>query len=117
MKIINPATEEVIAEVVADTPESIKEKHESLKAGQKAWAQTPLSERIAIMTKFHEYLEESRDDLAATLTSEMGKPLGQAAGEVNGARHRINFFLNNSEKWLADEWIVQEEGLGRKDRV
>lgn len=114
MKIINPATEEVIAEVAADTTESIQSKYESLTAGQKEWAKVPIKDRIGALAKFFEYLEAERDDLAATLTSEMGKPLNQAAGEVNGARHRINYFLENAEKWLAEEWIVQDDGMGEK---
>ena len=114
MKIINPATEEVIAEVIADTPESIQQKYETLKAGQKAWAKTPIKERIAALSRFNDYLEAEKQDLGETLSSEMGKPVSQAVGEVNGARGRIKFFLENSEKWLADEWIVREEGLGEK---
>lgn len=108
MKIINPATEEVITELKEDTAETLQQKFNLLQKAQPAWAAKPLSERIAIIKRFSELLEEEKAELAKTLTSEMGKPLNQSNNEVNGARGRIKFFVENSEKYLADEWLVTE---------
>ena len=47
MKIVNPATEEVIKELEKDNSTSIQNKYETAKTAQKAWAKTPLKERIA----------------------------------------------------------------------
>ena len=59
-------------------------------------------------------LDEQKDELAKTLTSEMGKPLQQSYNELNGARNRIKFFIDNSAKWLADEWITTEGATKEK---
>ncbi len=59
-------------------------------------------------------LDEQKDELAKTLTSEMGKPLQQSYNELNGARNRIKFFIENSAKWLADEWITTEGATKEK---
>lgn len=56
-------------------------------------------------------MAENIEELAATLTSEMGKPLQQARNEVNGARGRIKFFVENSQKYLKDEVMNKQEGL------
>lgn len=105
MKIINPATEEIIQEIAEDNGETIQQKFQLLKRGQPAWAALPVEERIACISRFNDLLSEQKDELAKTLTSEMGKPLQQSYNELNGARNRIKFFIANSAKWLAEEWI------------
>lgn len=111
MDIINPATEAVINSIAEDSIGSINQKYEQAKAAQPAWAAKPVADRVAIIAKFKDLLLENIDNLAQTLTAEMGKPLGQAKGEIKGACGRIDFFLANSEKYLADEIMVDEPGL------
>lgn len=114
MKIINPATEDVIRELQEDSSSSILSKYESAKAAQKQWAKTPLSERIACIAKFNELMLADADNIAADLTSEVGKPLDQAKGEINGGVGRSQYFVENSEKFLAKEWAVTEGGTKEK---
>ncbi len=111
MQIINPATEEIITTLQEDSAESLKNKLKTLQKGQKSWAKVNLKKRIAIIAKFSELLAENIEELAETLTSEMGKPLQQARNEVNGARGRIKFFVENSQKYLKDEVMTKQEGL------
>ena len=108
MKIINPATEAVIKEVSADTVASIQTKFDTAKTAQKQWAKVPLNERIACIAKFNELMLANADKIAADLTAEVGKPLGQAKGEINGGVGRSQYFVANSEKYLAEEWMVSE---------
>jgi len=114
LTIINPATEEVITEVAEDTQFSIQEKFNLLRRGQAKWASTVLKKRIECIQRFFDLLEKHRDELAKSLTSEMGKPLKEAYNELNGARNRIKFFIDNSSKWLAEEWINTEGGTKEK---
>jgi acyl-CoA reductase-like NAD-dependent aldehyde dehydrogenase len=111
MQIINPATEQIIATLEEDSTESLQKKLKTLQKGQKSWAKTALKKRIAVIAKFSDLLAENIEDLAATLTSEMGKPLQQARNEVNGARGRIKYFVENSQKYLKDEIMTKQEGL------
>jgi len=114
MKIINPATEAVITDVAEDTTESIAEKFEALKKGQQLWAKISVDERIAVIQKFYDLLEENKDQLASTLTSEMGKPLQQSYNELNGARGRIKYFIDHAANYLAEEWITREGATKEK---
>ena len=114
MKIINPATEAIITELEEDTIETVKEKYLLLKDGQKQWAKVSVEERIAAIQKFHDLLEKHKDELANTLTSEMGKPLQQAYNEINGARGRIKYFVENAAKYLAEEWVTIEGATKEK---
>ncbi|MES2892985.1 MAG: aldehyde dehydrogenase family protein [Bacteroidota bacterium] len=114
MKIINPATEEVITTIPDDTKESIRQKFKLLTEGQRVWASVSLPERIAAIEKFWSLLDTEKDVLAETLTKEMGKPLQQSYNELNGARNRIRYFIDHSEKHLAEEWITEEGGTKEK---
>lgn len=114
MQIINPATEEIIKDVKEDSPETIKEKFEILQQGQVEWAAVPLEKRIAAIEKFYTLLDEQKDQLAETLTKEVGKPIQQSYNEINGARKRIEYFIKNSAKWLAEEWITEEDATREK---
>ena len=59
--------------------------------------------------------DRNKDALAKTLTSEVGKPLQQSINEINGARTRILFFIENSEKYLATETVSEtnQNGVNR----
>ena len=106
MQIINPATEEIITSIEEDTIESINQKYELLHQGQRNWSKVNLQERIAAISRFHDLLDAEKDELAHSLTNEMGKPLQQSYNEINGARGRIKYFMDHSEKYLAEEWIT-----------
>lgn len=114
MKIINPANEEAIAELKEDTRESVQKKYNRLKAGWRSWYAVPLQQRIECISRFNELLEKDKDELANTLTTEMGKPLRESFNELNGARNRIKFFIENSGKYLAEEWITKEGATKEK---
>ncbi|HSB91591.1 MAG TPA: aldehyde dehydrogenase family protein [Flavitalea sp.] len=111
MKIINPATEELIAEIAEDTKESLVNKFNTLKDAQAGWAGVSASGRREVLEKFSGLLKEEIEELAATLTSEVGKPLQQSRNEVNGARTRMAWMVTNAEKYLAEEIMVDEQGL------
>ncbi|MFI5156844.1 MAG: aldehyde dehydrogenase family protein [Chitinophagales bacterium] len=108
MRIINPATEELVADISEDTQQTVNEKFQKLKDGQAEWMARPLSARIQCMVRFNELLEKNKDELARTLSAEMGKPLQQSYNELKGAAKKIKYFTDYSEKWLAEEWVTAE---------
>ena len=114
MQIINPATEEVIKEIVEDTEASVKDKFQRLKKAQQTWAQTSVEKRVQCIQRFYDLLDKEKDELAKTLTSEVGKPLQQSYNEINGARTRTKFFIDHSAKWLAEEWVMPEGATREK---
>ncbi len=114
MKIINPATEEIIAELQDDNRSSLRKKFYDLKKAQPGWGSKEISERLTVIQNFYNLLEKQREHLADVLTREVGKPLQQSRNEINGARSRIEWMLNNSEKFLADEWMTSGESTIEK---
>jgi acyl-CoA reductase-like NAD-dependent aldehyde dehydrogenase len=114
MKIINPATEEVIKEVQEDSLESVKKKFDLLHSAQAKWQKVELKERIKVLQFFTDLLERNIEHLASVLTSEVGKPLQQSRNEINGGRTRIKWLTENATKYLADEVMHEERGLVEK---
>ncbi|MDQ2863348.1 MAG: aldehyde dehydrogenase family protein [Bacteroidota bacterium] len=114
MKIINPATEDVIREIEEDLQESLGRKFKVLQAAQPAWQSVPLLERIKILQSFSVLLVENLEHLAQVVTSEVGKPLQQSRNEINGAVSRIKWLTENAEKYLSDEIMNLSEGLEEK---
>ncbi|HEY0744693.1 MAG TPA: aldehyde dehydrogenase family protein, partial [Chryseosolibacter sp.] len=111
MKIINPATEEVIREVKEDTKQTLSAKFNTLQKGQLEWSVVPIEKRIEIIKKFSSLLERDIEQLAHTLTSEVGKPLQQSRNEVNGARTRIKWLTEHAHRYLADEKMSEDGSM------
>jgi acyl-CoA reductase-like NAD-dependent aldehyde dehydrogenase len=111
MKIINPATEEIIQELKEDSKDSISRKLSTLRQGQASWMKHALELRVGVLKKFAELLSKNIESLAAILTSEVGKPLQQSRNEVNGACARIKWLTDNAAKYLSDEVMVEEKGF------
>ncbi len=114
MNVINPATEEIIANLKEDSTESIESKFNLLRGGQETWNQVLLKDRIKIIERFSELLKENSEQGAAILTSEVGKPLQQARNEINGACNRIKWLTEKAEKYLVDDYMTFEKGMTEK---
>lgn len=115
LQVVNPATEEVIRELDEDTPESIRARASAARQAQPAWAARPVAERVECARRFGELLAAETERLAATLTSEMGKPIRQSRNELAAMAARIDFFVANTGPATADE-VVQEDGTEERIR-
>ncbi|HTQ03115.1 MAG TPA: aldehyde dehydrogenase family protein [Polyangiaceae bacterium] len=116
MKIVNPANDALVAEVKDDSAATVAAAYERARAAQPAWARTPLAERLAAVKHFRDLVTKRRDELALTLTREMGKPITQAQNELNALRGRIDFFLTHTPSVLAEETVFSQED-GALDEV
>ena len=108
MKIINPATGAVIADVAADNAAAVRRKYEVARAGADAWARVPLRKRLEAIAKFRERIVAMHETLARTLTKEVGKPIRQSRNELNGLLTRIDFFLAESARALREEKVFAD---------
>ncbi len=114
MNIVNPATEEIIAELKEDDKQSLDKKYQILKTGQRDWAKKSLTKRLTVICEFYNLLDSEKERLAVILSSEVGKPLQQARNEINGARTRILWMMNNADKYLSEEWVTDTKELKEK---
>jgi len=80
--VFNPATGEQTAEVDLASAEEVGQAVAVAKEAAKSWRSASLSKRAAVLFKFRELLAAQSGELAAIITSEHGKVLSDAAGEV-----------------------------------
>jgi acyl-CoA reductase-like NAD-dependent aldehyde dehydrogenase len=111
MRVVNPATDEVVREVDADDASSVGEKLRRARAGQAAWAGRPLAERCRVVRRFAELVSQRAEPLARTLTAEMGKPMAQARREIAGLRERLDFFLEHVAAVVDSTVVLEAAGL------
>ncbi|XPP26087.1 MAG: NAD-dependent succinate-semialdehyde dehydrogenase [Leucobacter sp.] len=110
--VINPATGETLATYPDATAEDIERALASAQKTYTEWSRTTtVAERAALAQRAAELFEERKDELAAIINREMGKPLDQSIGEVEFSGGIVGAFAQNAEKWLADEVLEVEDGL------
>lgn len=93
--LFNPATGEVIAAVPNATPADLDR---ALAASQRAflqWKKRTAAERYDLLNKAADLMEARKSEIAETLTQENGKPLNEAAGEIQ--------FSADAVRWYAEE--------------
>jgi acyl-CoA reductase-like NAD-dependent aldehyde dehydrogenase len=112
MKIRNPANGRVLTEVEDDDAKSVAEKYRRARAAQLAWSAKPLNERLSAIQRFRDAIVAQKDELALTLTREMGKPITQSKNELAAMPGRLDFFLNGTAAVLADERVRGREDGG-----
>jgi acyl-CoA reductase-like NAD-dependent aldehyde dehydrogenase len=113
MEIRNPATDEVIADLPADSGATVAAKYLRARAAQPAWARTPLEQRLAALRRFKDALAAQKEALARVLTTEVGKPITQSRNEITAMGGRLEFFLRETAAVLADEVVLREGEGGR----
>src|ERR1700693_4309228 len=84
MPVLNPATEEVLAQCPRASKDQLDAAVAAAKAAFPDWAATPIEERRKLVIKMADAIEANAGELARILTSEQGKPLADATGEVMG---------------------------------
>jgi succinate-semialdehyde dehydrogenase/glutarate-semialdehyde dehydrogenase len=98
MTVTNPATGEVIGTIPhlgqAETAKAIADAN----AAWPAWRKKTAKERSAILRKWFNLMMENQDDLAAILTTEQGKPLAEAKGEIAYGASYIEWFAEEGKR-------------------
>ncbi|MEK4749086.1 NAD-dependent succinate-semialdehyde dehydrogenase [Niallia sp. FSL W8-0177] len=100
--VYNPATAEVIEEVARGGKE---DGHLAIDAAQNAlplWAKKTAKERSIYLKTVADKLREQIEDLAAIITTEMGKPVTEAKGEVNLAADYLEWYAEEGKRIYGD---------------
>src|ERR1700739_3480055 len=98
IEVVNPATEDVVGAVPAGDVADVELAVETAKRAFPGWAATDVEERAHILAKAASLIDERAGELAATLTAEQGKPLGEARGEMNHLAHGFRYYAEAATK-------------------
>ena len=98
IEVVNPATEAVVDSVPAASPEDVELAVATAKRAFPEWSRTDVEKRAGILAKAADLIHEHAKELAATLTSEQGKPVAEAMGEVTHLAHGVRYYAEAATK-------------------
>ena len=116
ISVIEPATEQVMAEVPRAGAEDVDQAVARAKTALPAWRAISPSERAAILRALADAVEQHRDELALLEARNAGKPIGDARGEMEMVAQTIGYYAGAPERLLGDTipvsggqaWTVRE---------
>ncbi|MGW7282499.1 NAD-dependent succinate-semialdehyde dehydrogenase [Streptomyces sp. NPDC054844] len=104
MPVDDPATGEILCHVADAGPKDARLAQDAALQAQEEWARTAPRARSEILRRAYEIVLDRTDELAHLMTSEMGKPLTEARGEV---AYAAEFF-----RWFSEEAVRIGGGHG-----
>lgn len=108
----DPATGAVLAAVPLMGASETRRAIEAASAAWPAWRARTAKDRAAVLRRWFELIMAAQDDLALLMTSEQGKPLAEARGEVAYAASFIEWFAEEAKRVYGE--VVPETVAGRK---
>ena len=111
--VINPATGETLKSYPTISDADLDAAIGRADGAYRSWGRTSsVEERAALIRRVGDLHTERRDELAAIIVREMGKPLEQAYGEVDFAADIYRYYADTSPDVLADQPVELLAGDG-----
>lgn len=111
LEVVNPANEEVIARCGRATPSDAADAVAAARRAWPAWRDTPLAVRRQTLLRIADAVDQNANELTELVTLEQGKPLKDAAIEVQTASGVLRYF---AESDFAPH-VVQDDGHQRAE--
>ena len=102
INVTNPADGSVIGTIPRMGASETRRAIEAANAALPAWRAKLAKERANIMRKWFELMIANTDDLALIMTTEQGKPLAEAKGEIAYAASFIEWFAEEAKRVYGD---------------
>jgi len=100
--VTDPSKGDVLARVANCGETETRRAIEAAHAAQADWAHRTAKERAGVLRRWYELMLEHRDDLALLLTSEQGKPLAEAKGEIAYGANYVEWFAEEAKRLYGD---------------
>ena len=98
IQVTNPATGETVGRVPALGANETRRAIKAADQAQPAWAAKTAKERAGVLRRWFELMTEHADALAELMTTEQGKPLAEARGEVAYAASFAEWFAEEAKR-------------------
>jgi len=102
---VNPATGVVLSVYQTSTAEQIEHSVAAGAITAEAWGRQPLETRMAAVRRLANVLRQQKDTFAQLVTAEMGKPLGEAAEELEKSAVTAEYYASQAPTILGDEKV------------
>lgn len=110
--VTDPATAEAFASVADSDAGDARLAVDAAAAAFPAWSRRPARERAQLLKRWHALILTHQEDLARIISTEQGKPLKEARGEVQYGASYVEWFAEEATRICGD--IVAEAVPGRK---
>jgi succinate-semialdehyde dehydrogenase/glutarate-semialdehyde dehydrogenase len=100
--VINPATGDVVADVASLSGDEVSQAIDAAAVAQKAWQKRSAHERARLLRTWFDLMIAHADDLALIMTTEQGKPLAEARGEITYAASFVEWFAEEAKRVYGD---------------
>ncbi len=107
-KSINPYTDQIIQEYPTLTDAEVGYRLETSEKAFHSWKSTSFAQRADLFMKVAKILREKKEEFARTITLEMGKAITEAKGEVEKCAWVCEYYAENAEDFLKDEYIESD---------
>ena len=96
--VTNPATGELVGSVPHGSEEDVSAAIDAAAEALEGWKSLPAIERARVLRRAADVIRERIDEIAAVMTAEQGKPLAEAAGEVEYSASFLEWFGGEAER-------------------
>ncbi|WP_418060910.1 NAD-dependent succinate-semialdehyde dehydrogenase [Pimelobacter simplex] len=110
--VLDPADGSVLADVADGTLDDARAALDAAAGAQEAWAATAPRERGEILRRTFGLVTQHADDLALVMSLEMGKPIGEAKGEVTYGAEFLRWFSEEAVR-IHGRWMQNPAGGSR----
>ena len=100
--VTNPATQQVLLDVQGANADMAEVAVVAAAAAQAAWAAQPAQQRASVLLRWQQLLLQHKADLALLLTLEQGKPLTEAAAEIEYGASYLQWFAEEAKRLYGD---------------
>ncbi|MFI5806782.1 NAD-dependent succinate-semialdehyde dehydrogenase [Streptomyces sp. NPDC051561] len=107
---VSPYTGETLAEFPAASGKEVDSVLETADRAFGSWRKRPIEERAAVLERAAGLMKERKEELARTITLEMGKLIEEARGEVDLAASILAYYAKNGPAFAAAEPLEVDEG-------
>jgi acyl-CoA reductase-like NAD-dependent aldehyde dehydrogenase len=114
LDVDNPYTGDVACSVPLADDSTIDTTLDRARERARSWRTTRVPERIALCERAVAAMEARADAIAEQITRMMGKPVGQARGEVKGMAARARYMMSIAERALEDVALPPLAGFERR---
>jgi succinate-semialdehyde dehydrogenase/glutarate-semialdehyde dehydrogenase len=113
----DPATNELLGQVPCMAASEVADAVQRAALAQPRWAATAIGSRLELLRNFQLLLCDRKNEVAATITREAGKPQAEAlATEVLVVLDTVNFLLENTAAFLRPEHIAHANPIMKLKR-
>jgi succinate-semialdehyde dehydrogenase / glutarate-semialdehyde dehydrogenase len=112
---LNPATGKVLQKFDELTDKQLEEKLAAAEKCFQSWKLKTYADRAVIVAKAAALMHKRVDELANTMTLEMGKRIAEAKGEVEFSANILGYYAKNAERFLANVELHPVLGEGHME--